>query len=101
MLINNQEKTFTNYRLTKTVGTDKEAYVSSGSLVGQIQPINTEDAALYGGDYSRSFAVFFDGDVDVIISDKLINSGKEYFVKGIKKYSNLSLSHTKVLVELK
>lgn len=89
-------------RLEATTGIKFDYADQGGEHICSIQPLDDMTAVTLGFALERTFKIYFpDEEVDVIISDKLIDEeSNEYTVKGVKRYQLANgVGHTEVTAE--
>jgi len=76
-------KTYTLKRLTDS--NDKESYTQIGSIEGGIYSLSSDDIILSEGDPVTGAVLYVDNDVDIKVTDKVIDeNSNEWIVKSVK-----------------
>lgn len=91
------------WRLANTTGIKYGYSEVGGEELCNIQPLNDVTAVTLGFSMENTYKIYFpDEEIDVLVSDKLIDEESvEYTVKGVKRYKLANgVGHTEVTAEV-
>lgn len=87
------------WRLTTVVGNKKSYQYTNNKLIGLVEPVDAEFAALVGGSFGKTFRIFSDNlSADVREGDRLKEGSDEYEVRGVTKIDSPP-KHLEVVAE--
>ena len=75
-------KTFTHKRLTDA--NDKETYSSVGTIEGGLYSMSPDDVILGEGDPATGAVLYVESDVDIKVTDKIVDGSDEWIIKSLK-----------------
>ena len=97
MLLDDLSVTATLQRLTLANGI--KTWVSMGQILVALQPLSSEDKALYPGNYSRAYKGYLRPQIDIEDADRLVIGGEIYEVHSHQKLSLNDVQYTEAFLE--
>ena len=86
------DKTVSVYRFS--LSSDIESYSLNGTVLGHLQPMDTQTTVMQGDTPGQAFRLFTDQGVDMKVSDKVTIDSVNYIVSGKEEFNFGSFPHT-------
>ncbi len=98
-MFDNQTQPATTTRLSKTAG--EKTWEDTGEEFDVfLQPLGSEDAAFYDGNFSQSFKLYIEGvGLNLQKRDRITIISVEYEVRSLQEFNYGTQPHTKVFIE--